>query len=177
MFWSDGICRKNYKAFGTVITFDTTYKVNAYKKPLVVIIGVNNHRKAVPFIVALVTDETEVTYRWVLQWLLEADGCSTSNEFEEAWEELMQIYNVQELRWAQEMYEKKEKWSEAFMHGLFFAGMRSTQRFVQLYDRVLEKIRFEEDQDDYISTHTFPVIHSILGEIKTQAALTYTSAM
>ncbi|KAL2898133.1 Protein FAR-RED IMPAIRED RESPONSE 1 [Bienertia sinuspersici] len=40
-----------------------------------------------------------------------------------------------------------------------------------------KKIRFEEDQDDYIFTHTFPVIHSILGEIKTQAAQTYTSAV
>lgn len=50
-------------------------------------------------------------------------------------------------------------------------------RFVQLYDRVLERIRFEEDHDDYISTHTFPVIDGILLEIKTQAARTYTSAV
>lgn len=179
MFWCDGICRKNYKAFGTVIAFDTTYKVNAYQKPLVVIVGVNHHRKTVPFAVALVTDETEQTYRWVLQQLLEAgenitpytvvtdgdramanairaifpnahhrlclwhlmrnaktngnkrfcsglmkcvDECSTPMEFEEAWEELMTTYKVREHKWAQEMYEKKEKWSEAFMHGHFYAG-------------------------------------------------------
>ncbi|KAL2896668.1 Protein FAR1-RELATED SEQUENCE 3 [Bienertia sinuspersici] len=46
-----------------------------------------------------------------------------------------------------------------------------------LHKVVLEKIRFEEDQVDYISTHTFPVIHGILGEIKTQATQTYTSAV
>ncbi|KAL2896357.1 Protein FAR1-RELATED SEQUENCE 5 [Bienertia sinuspersici] len=224
MYWCDGICRKNYKAFGTVIAFDTTYKVNTCKKPLMFIVGVNNNRKTIPFTIALVTDETKATYRWVLQQLLEVgdniapytviidgdkamenaikailpnahhrlclwhlvlnaringnkrffsglmkcvDGCSTPDEFKEAWEELMQIYNVRELKWAQEMYEKKEKWSEAFMHGQFFAG----------YNTVLVKIRFEEDQVDYVSTHTFPVIHGILGEIKTQAAQTYTSAV
>ncbi|KAL2931510.1 Protein FAR1-RELATED SEQUENCE 5, partial [Bienertia sinuspersici] len=110
-------------AFGTVIAFHTTYKVNAYKKPLVVIVGVNNHRKTVPFAVALVTNETE----------------------------------------AQEMYEKKKKWSEAYMHGQFFAGCSRN------FD--------EEDQDDYISTHTFSVIHGILRKIKTKSAQTYTSTM
>ncbi|KAL2936939.1 Protein FAR1-RELATED SEQUENCE 5, partial [Bienertia sinuspersici] len=201
MFCCDGICRKNYKAFRIVIAFDTTYKVNAYKKPLMVIVGVNNHRKTVPFDVAMVTDETKAMANAIKAILTNAhhrlclwhlmrnartngnkhfcsglmkcvDGCNTPDKFEEAWEELVQIYNVRELKWAQKMYEKKEKWSEAFMNGQFFIVL---YRFVQLYDRVLEKIRFEEDQNEYISTHTFPVIHGILGEIKTQASQTYTA--
>ena len=42
LFWRDGISRNDYKAFGRVIVFDTTYKVNAYNKPLVVIAGLNH---------------------------------------------------------------------------------------------------------------------------------------
>lgn len=73
-------------------------------------------------------------------------------------------------------------------------GMRSTQRcesmnstlktvmnekimlykFVEKYDGVLENIRFEEDGDDYNSSHTFPVIEGILPEIKNEAAKAYT---
>lgn len=74
IFWSDGICQANYKAFGTVIAFDTTYKVNVYQKPFVVIVGVNHHRKTVPFAVALVTDEKVDTYIWVLRQLLKIAG-------------------------------------------------------------------------------------------------------
>lgn len=72
LFWCDRRCRDDYKAFGRVIAFDTTYKVNAYKKPFVVIVGVNHHRKTVPFAVALITNEKEDTYTWVLEQLLEA---------------------------------------------------------------------------------------------------------
>ncbi|XP_021769825.1 protein FAR-RED IMPAIRED RESPONSE 1-like [Chenopodium quinoa] len=252
MFWCDGICQAYYKAFGKVIGFDTTYKVNAYQKPFVVVVGVNHHRKTVPLGVALIANETTDTYIWVLEQLKEAggnvapytfitdgdkamaaaitevfprahhrlclchlmrnikghtnkrfcsgfmkcvDGARTQAEFEEAWEDLMKAYvALRDKKWAQDLYKDKEKWAEAFMVGQFYAGMRSTQRcesmnstlktvitskimlyrFVELYDQVLEHIRFEEDKDDYISTHTFPVITGVLPEIKTQAARTYT---
>uniref|UniRef100_A0A803MYH6 SWIM-type domain-containing protein n=1 Tax=Chenopodium quinoa TaxID=63459 RepID=A0A803MYH6_CHEQI len=252
MFWCDRICQGNYKTFGSVIAFDMTYKVNAYNKPFVVIVGVNHHRKTVPLGVALVTNEKTVTYIWVLRQLLEAggnvapytvvtdgdksmklsieevfpyahdrlclwhlmrnikghtnrrfcsgimkcvDGARTPSEFEQAWEDLMKAYDeVRDKKWAKDLYNDKHKWAEAFMVRQFYAGMRRTQRcesmnstlktvitkeimlyrFVELYDQVLEHIRFEEDKDDYIFTHTFPVITSVLTEIKTQAARTYT---
>lgn len=50
-------------------------------------------------------------------------------------------------------------------------------RFVQAYDKLVENIRFDEDQDDFITTHTFPVIRGVLAEVKTHAARTYTSSM
>ncbi|XP_021749397.1 protein FAR-RED IMPAIRED RESPONSE 1-like [Chenopodium quinoa] len=252
MFWCHGISQGDYKAFRSVIAFDTTYKVNAYQKPFVVIVNVNHHRKTVPFGVALVTNEKTDTYIWVLKQLKKAGGgvtphtvvrdgdkamtsaieelfpkahhrlclwhlmrnikghtnrrfCNgfmkcvdrarTPTEFEEAWEDLMKAYpKVRDKKWAKDLYSVKSKWAEAFMVGHFYAGMRSTQRcesmnsslktvitskimlyrFVELYDQVLEHIRFEEDQDDYISTHKFPVIGGVLTEIKTQAARTYT---
>ncbi|XP_021721099.1 protein FAR1-RELATED SEQUENCE 5-like [Chenopodium quinoa] len=74
MFWCDGICQADYKAFGKVIAFDTTYKVNAYQKPFVVVVGVNHHRKTVPLGVALIANETTDTNIWVLEQLKEAGG-------------------------------------------------------------------------------------------------------
>ncbi|XP_021714625.1 protein FAR1-RELATED SEQUENCE 5-like [Chenopodium quinoa] len=74
MFWCDGISQGDYKAFGSVIAFDTTYKVNAYQKPFVVIVGVNHHRKTMPFGVALVTNEKTDTYIWVLKRLKKDGG-------------------------------------------------------------------------------------------------------
>lgn len=73
IFWCDGRCGEDYKVFDRVIAFDITYKTNKYQKPLVVITGVNHHRKTIPFDVALIKDEKEETYRWVLEQILEAE--------------------------------------------------------------------------------------------------------
>ena len=71
LFWSDGSSRLDYQCFGEVLAFDTTYKKNKYNRPLVLFSGVNHHRNTVVFGCALVADETEDTYKWVLTALLE----------------------------------------------------------------------------------------------------------
>lgn len=71
MFWCDGTFRRDYKTFGNVIAFDAAYKCHAYNKPLVVIVGINHHGKAVPFVVALVSDETTETYKWILEQVIQ----------------------------------------------------------------------------------------------------------
>ena len=43
LFWCDRQSRIEYKTFGHVLVFDTTYKYNAYNKPLVVLVGVNHN--------------------------------------------------------------------------------------------------------------------------------------
>ncbi|RYR29224.1 hypothetical protein Ahy_B01g053572 isoform A [Arachis hypogaea] len=55
--------------FGDVVTFDATYKKNFYLSPLVVLSGVNHHNQTVVFAAALVADEKEKTYVWLLQQL------------------------------------------------------------------------------------------------------------
>ncbi|XP_056690209.1 protein FAR1-RELATED SEQUENCE 5-like [Spinacia oleracea] len=72
LFWCDGTSCNDYRAFDNVIAFDTTYKVNAYHKPLVVIVGVNHHRQSVVFVVSLVSHEKEETFKWILEQLTEA---------------------------------------------------------------------------------------------------------
>ena len=66
MFWRDGQSYTDYCAYGDVLVFDSTYKTNMYGKPLVVFVGSNNHRATVMFGCALLVDETEETYNWVL---------------------------------------------------------------------------------------------------------------
>ncbi|KAK0578853.1 hypothetical protein LWI29_017273 [Acer saccharum] len=72
LFWSDAMSRCDYRYFGDVISFDSTYRTNAYKRPLVIFVGVNNHTKTTIFDFELLVDETVDTYTWILQTFLEA---------------------------------------------------------------------------------------------------------
>ncbi|RYR58127.1 protein FAR1-RELATED SEQUENCE 5-like [Arachis hypogaea] len=69
LFWCDGTSQINYQVFGDVVAFDATYKKNVYLSPLVVFSGVNHHNQTVIFAAALVADEKEETYVWLLQQL------------------------------------------------------------------------------------------------------------
>ncbi|XP_057426409.1 protein FAR1-RELATED SEQUENCE 5-like [Lotus japonicus] len=69
---SDGISRDNYLLFGDVLAFDATYKKNKYKRPLVLFSGANHHNQTIIFAAALVSDEKEETYVWLLHNLLDA---------------------------------------------------------------------------------------------------------
>ncbi|WKA02132.1 hypothetical protein VitviT2T_020355 [Vitis vinifera] len=72
LFWADSTARMDYACFGDVLAFDTTYRTNAYKKPLVVLVGVNHHHQTVVFRCALLIDESVGTYEWVLETFLDA---------------------------------------------------------------------------------------------------------
>ncbi|KAI9177796.1 hypothetical protein LWI28_019400 [Acer negundo] len=52
----------------------STYKTNAYAKPLVLFVDVNNHRATCVFGVALLSDETVQSYIWVLNTLMDSMG-------------------------------------------------------------------------------------------------------
>ncbi|KAL4319929.1 hypothetical protein GQ457_18G013090 [Hibiscus cannabinus] len=126
--------------FGQVLVFDTTYKCNEYNKPFVVLVGVNHHRNTVPFGCALIVNEKEDTYVWVLEQLIAAgDGYkpltvitdrdkAMANSISKAWKGLVCKHDCQDKKWAKDLYEDKEKWAEAYMQGDFYAAMRSTQR-------------------------------------------------
>ena len=43
LFWCDRQSCIEYKIFGHVLVFNTTYKCSAYNKPLVVLVGVNHN--------------------------------------------------------------------------------------------------------------------------------------
>ncbi|CAN1159588.1 Protein FAR1-RELATED SEQUENCE 5 [Linum perenne] len=74
IFWTDSMSISDYSHFGELLAFDTTYKKNAYNMPLVIFSGVNHHFSTCVFGSALLKDETESNYRWVLETLTEAMG-------------------------------------------------------------------------------------------------------
>jgi hypothetical protein len=74
LFWCDGVSRMDYSVFGDVLAFDATYRKIKYNTPLVIFSGVNHHNQSVIFGSAIVGDETEDTYVWLLQQFLEAMG-------------------------------------------------------------------------------------------------------
>ncbi|KAK2653058.1 hypothetical protein Ddye_012914 [Dipteronia dyeriana] len=58
--------------FGDEMSFDSTYRTNSYNQPLVIFVGLNNHKKTVVFGFGLLVDEKVDTYTWILQTFLEA---------------------------------------------------------------------------------------------------------
>ncbi|XP_074342925.1 protein FAR1-RELATED SEQUENCE 5-like [Apium graveolens] len=72
LVWVDPRSLNAYKNFGDVVTFDSTYRTNRYDMPFIPITGVNHHYQNILFGFALIRDEKETTYRWVLKTWLEA---------------------------------------------------------------------------------------------------------
>ncbi|RYR04462.1 hypothetical protein Ahy_B06g084187 [Arachis hypogaea] len=44
LIWADRSSRVDYQYFGDVLAFDSTYKKNKYKRPVVIFSGSNNHK-------------------------------------------------------------------------------------------------------------------------------------
>ncbi|XP_071923269.1 protein FAR1-RELATED SEQUENCE 4-like [Coffea arabica] len=75
LFWVDSKSWMDFSTFGNVLVFDMTYKTNKYRKPLVVLAGVNNHLNSTIFGCTLLSDERIETYEWILSTFIEAtDG-------------------------------------------------------------------------------------------------------
>uniref|UniRef100_A0A8I6WKI6 MULE transposase domain-containing protein n=1 Tax=Hordeum vulgare subsp. vulgare TaxID=112509 RepID=A0A8I6WKI6_HORVV len=73
MFWCDAQSRRDYQHYGDVVMFDNTYKMNRYGMPFIPFVGVNNHRCTTVFGCAILSDETEGTYVWLLQTFMRAN--------------------------------------------------------------------------------------------------------
>ncbi|XP_057760657.1 protein FAR1-RELATED SEQUENCE 5-like [Arachis stenosperma] len=71
LFWADGGNRIDYQYFGDVLEFDSTYRKNKYKRPLVIFLGCNNHKQTCIFGFGLVLDESIASYTWLLENFLE----------------------------------------------------------------------------------------------------------
>ncbi|KAL5834678.1 hypothetical protein ACOSQ4_014175 [Xanthoceras sorbifolium] len=70
LFWVDYMSYNDYRNFSHVLCFDSTYKTNAYRRPLVIFVGVNHHNKTIVFGFRLSVNETVETYSWILKTFL-----------------------------------------------------------------------------------------------------------
>lgn len=72
VFWADARSRSAYSHFGDTVTLDTMYRVNQYKVPFAPFTGVNHHGHRILFGCALLSDESEATFVWLLKAFLAA---------------------------------------------------------------------------------------------------------
>jgi hypothetical protein len=64
LMWTTGSGRVQYKYFGDVVTFDTTYKTNLYDMPFGLFVGVNNHFQSIILAGVMVRDEQVESFEW-----------------------------------------------------------------------------------------------------------------
>ncbi|KAL4388873.1 hypothetical protein GQ457_09G015340 [Hibiscus cannabinus] len=138
--------KSDYTCFGDIIAFDTTYKANAYGRPLMPIVGVNHHHQTIVFGIAILADETADTFEWVLREFLEAVFNKTpisvvtngDRAMQRAIKTVFPIARHRICSWhlsrnaqANIVVEKDQTqhlWAQAYLTGHFFANVRSTQR-------------------------------------------------
>ncbi|KAK1563134.1 hypothetical protein Q3G72_022860 [Acer saccharum] len=74
LFWVDAKSRHDYSNFCDVVSFDTTYVRNKYKMPLALFIGVNQHYQFMLLGCAMISDESAMTFSWLMQTWMKAMG-------------------------------------------------------------------------------------------------------
>ena len=67
LMWTTGRGIEQYKCFGDVVTFDTTYRTNLYDMPFGLFVGVNNHFQSIIFGGVMMRDEKVESFRWVFK--------------------------------------------------------------------------------------------------------------
>nr|GMC88176.1 protein FAR1-RELATED SEQUENCE 9 [Ipomoea batatas] len=72
IFWADGNARMNYNYFGDTVKLDTSYQKNGFRVPFVTFTGLNHHGQPILFGCALLFDESETSFIWLLQTWLQA---------------------------------------------------------------------------------------------------------
>ncbi|KAG2646150.1 hypothetical protein PVAP13_2KG489600 [Panicum virgatum] len=65
-FWADSKSIVDFVHFGDVVCFDSGYALQGYGRPLALFTGLNHHKQTVVFGAALLYDESDEAFRWLL---------------------------------------------------------------------------------------------------------------
>lgn len=66
LFWADEQVKRNYDAFGDVVSFDATFRSNKYNMVFVPFTGIDNHKRCVTFGAGMLINENVFSYTWLL---------------------------------------------------------------------------------------------------------------
>ncbi|KAL6214042.1 hypothetical protein ACLB2K_013480 [Fragaria x ananassa] len=107
---------------------------------------------------------------------------------------MLDEFDLHDNIWIQNMYEKRDKFCQAFFGDIFMAGMRSTQRcegmnkdckkvlgkgktlveVVSLIYRFLMKLRNNQERDEFMNMNSFPCVKTHLKDLEKQAFSVFT---
>jgi hypothetical protein len=71
-FWADAKSIIDFRSFGDVVCFDTTYGLNIYGRPFALFVGVDNHKQLLVFGAALLYDDSIHSLKWVFEVFADA---------------------------------------------------------------------------------------------------------
>ncbi|XP_057504767.1 protein FAR1-RELATED SEQUENCE 8-like [Actinidia eriantha] len=120
-------------------------------------------------------EESEV-FRTVLSRTVH--NCIKVDEFEVAWENMIQRFGIRDHEWLRTLYEDREQWAPVYSKDTFFAGMFTSQpgeitspffdgyvhkqttlkEFFDMYELVLQKKYQKESLDDFESKESSPML-------------------
>ena len=72
LFWYDSLMKEDFRIYGDVVIFDTTYCTNKYNLICAPLVGINNHWNTTMFGCAFKADEKVESFVWVLEQFKEA---------------------------------------------------------------------------------------------------------
>ncbi|RVW44139.1 hypothetical protein CK203_089379 [Vitis vinifera] len=79
---------------------------------------------------------------------------------------MVEKLGLNENHWVTEIYGKRKRWTEAYLHGNFFGGMRSTQRAIM-------RIQQNEAKAEFESNNSLLVLSTKLSMLENHAAMVY----
>ncbi|KAM7485175.1 hypothetical protein LguiA_001184 [Lonicera macranthoides] len=117
----------------------------------------------------------------------------TANEFDSAWNVLVNKYSLKDNSWLKEMYRMRKSWVPLHIRGTFFAGIpvdgsmksyfgnlltphTALHEFLVRYDKAVEQQREEERKEDFNSFNLQAVLHT-KDPIEEQCRRLYTITM
>ncbi|KAL6862160.1 hypothetical protein ACP4OV_016809 [Aristida adscensionis] len=71
-FWADAKSIIDFRSFGDVVCFDTTYGLNGYGRPFSLFVGIDNHKQLLVFGAALLNDESVQSMKWLFEVFADA---------------------------------------------------------------------------------------------------------
>ncbi|GKE68886.1 regulation of nuclear pre-mRNA domain-containing protein 1B, partial [Tanacetum coccineum] len=72
MFWTDEVAKYNYKEFGDIVSFDSTFNSNKYNMKFIPFIGIDNHGKCVTLGSGMLLHEDTKSKTWLLTAFMSA---------------------------------------------------------------------------------------------------------
>ncbi|XP_073362412.1 protein FAR1-RELATED SEQUENCE 5-like [Aegilops tauschii subsp. strangulata] len=164
LFWCDSQSRRDYLDYGDVVVFDSTYKMNKYGMPFIPFVGLNNHRCTTVFACAIVSDETEATYVWLLNTFLKANCQKRPKSVITDGDAAM----IRAIR-------KRSESLNSSLHLHLDYGMTIIDMIVH-YENCIVRLRENEAYDDYTASQTVPVTVTECQTIESYAAKAFTHA-